>query len=154
MNNLKSIIFYLMVVKKFTKKLVVVISVVFLIVFIGFYYTGKFTEIEKLTIPTTITTSIPSTLITSIQSRVKTTSTQEGLTGVVLQTEDNSNTDCEDLGCPAGTQFVGSKNSNKYHYCDCRWVKMIKPDNLVCFKNVEEAKEKCYIPCKTCEPPE
>ncbi len=42
--------------------------------------------------------------------------------------------------------FVGSKNSNKYHYPTCRWVKRIKPANRVCFKNAEEARQRGYVP--------
>ncbi len=43
-------------------------------------------------------------------------------------------------------QFVGSKNSDKYHVMSCRWAEQIKPENRVCFKSVEEAKEMGYQP--------
>ena len=46
--------------------------------------------------------------------------------------------------------FVGSKNSNKYHLPTCRWAKQIKPENLVCFKTLEEAIQKGYLPDKNC----
>lgn len=46
--------------------------------------------------------------------------------------------------------FVGSKNSNKYHKPDCRFAKNIKPENLVCFKSEEEAKNRGYVGDKTC----
>ena len=36
--------------------------------------------------------------------------------------------------------FVGSKNSNKYHLPTCQWAKRIKPENIVCFKDENEAK--------------
>lgn len=49
--------------------------------------------------------------------------------------------------------YVGSKNSDKYHYASCQWAKKIKPENLVCFKNIEEAKAKGYSACKVCHPP-
>ena len=42
--------------------------------------------------------------------------------------------------------FVGSKNSNKYHYPDCHWTKKIKPENRVCFSGAEEARQQGYIP--------
>lgn len=35
--------------------------------------------------------------------------------------------------------FVGSKNSDKFHTPNCRFAKLIKPANLVCFKTAEEA---------------
>ncbi len=37
--------------------------------------------------------------------------------------------------CP----FVGSKNSDKVHVPSCSFAKRIKPENLVCFKNLESA---------------
>ncbi|OGL40152.1 MAG: hypothetical protein A2042_02900 [Candidatus Schekmanbacteria bacterium GWA2_38_11] len=52
------------------------------------------------------------------------------------------------------TKFVGSKNSNKYHFPDCKWAQKINPKNLVTFTSVEEAKKAGYIPCKVCKPPE
>ena len=51
-------------------------------------------------------------------------------------------------------EFWGSKNSNKYHYPDCRWAQKIKPENLIKFKSPEEAQKAGYIPCKVCRPPE
>lgn len=49
--------------------------------------------------------------------------------------------------------YVGSINSNKYHYTWCRWAKKIKPQNLIVFSSVKEAKSKGYVPCKVCMPP-
>ncbi|MDI6826768.1 MAG: Ada metal-binding domain-containing protein [Candidatus Aenigmarchaeota archaeon] len=95
------------------------------------------TTIIKTT--STIRTTIPTT----------TPTTAERLTGVV---QPETISDCEALGCPSGTMFVGSKSSNKYHYCDCVWAKKIKPSNLVCFKSVEEAENMGYVPCKVCKP--
>lgn len=51
-------------------------------------------------------------------------------------------------------ELVGSKTSNKYHYPDCRWAKKIRPERLVTFGSVEEAREKGYIPCPACKPPD
>jgi len=50
-------------------------------------------------------------------------------------------------------KYVGSATSNKYHYPDCKWVKEIAPERLVTFESAEEAKEKGYIPCPACKPP-
>lgn len=61
--------------------------------------------------------------------------------------------DCISLGCPEDTAYVGSKESDKYHYCDCRWVDKILPENLICFKSKEDAQSQGYIPCGTCHPP-
>jgi len=46
--------------------------------------------------------------------------------------------------------FVGSKNSNKYHSPDCSYAKRIKPENIVCFSNGEDAKNKGYVPAGCC----
>ena len=39
----------------------------------------------------------------------------------------------------ANCAFVGSKNSNKFYPPTCSYAKRIKPENVVCFKNAEEA---------------
>ena len=50
-------------------------------------------------------------------------------------------------------KYVGSKNSDKYHFPTCRSAQKIKPDNLVTFKSAQEAKAAGYVPCKVCKPP-
>jgi len=51
---------------------------------------------------------------------------------------------------PQSCAFVGSKNSNKYHLPTCHFAKLIKPENLVCFKSVEDAQSRGYQPDKSC----
>ena len=51
-------------------------------------------------------------------------------------------------------KYVGSKNSNIYHYPTCRAAQKIKPENLVTFNSAKEAQEKGYRPCKVCRPPD
>jgi len=46
--------------------------------------------------------------------------------------------------------FVASRNSKKYHTKDCKYGKKIKEANLICFKSVEEAKSKGYLPAGGC----
>ena len=50
-----------------------------------------------------------------------------------------SNNSCEYLGCPEGSVYAGSINSDKYYPCDCRYAKNINPENVVCFGNDAEA---------------
>jgi hypothetical protein len=50
-------------------------------------------------------------------------------------------------------KYAGSKNSNKYHFPDCKWAKKISPKNLVTFKTAQEAVKAGYVPCKVCKPP-
>jgi micrococcal nuclease len=49
-------------------------------------------------------------------------------------------------------QYVGSVNSDKYHYPSCRWAKKIKPENEIWFKDKEDARAHGYVPCKVCKP--
>lgn len=51
---------------------------------------------------------------------------------------------------PQNCAFIGSKNSNKYHVPTCRWAKNIKPENITCFKDKNEAESKGYLPDKNC----
>jgi methylphosphotriester-DNA--protein-cysteine methyltransferase len=57
------------------------------------------------------------------------------------------------LSLAADYKYVGSKNSNKYHYPDCKSAKKISPKNLVTFKTAQEAVKAGYVPCKVCKPP-
>ncbi|MCR4320469.1 MAG: hypothetical protein NUV74_09085 [Candidatus Brocadiaceae bacterium] len=50
-------------------------------------------------------------------------------------------------------EYLGSKNSNKYHYPNCVWAQKINPKNLIKFDNPEDAIKAGYVPCKVCRPP-
>ena len=52
---------------------------------------------------------------------------------------------CQDLGCPEGTAYVGSINSDKYYVCDCHYSKRIKPENIICFSSDAEAQSMDYV---------
>ena len=52
------------------------------------------------------------------------------------------------------TDFVASKESNKYHTVDCGIAKNIKAENQICFKTQEEATKADYAPCGVCKPDE
>ena len=49
-------------------------------------------------------------------------------------------------------RLVASKSSKKYHRPDCRFAQKIKPENLISFSGVEDAKREGYLPCKFCNP--
>ena len=66
--------------------------------------------------------------------------------GVEMPANQNTEETPEKKNCA----FVGSKNSDKYHLPDCRWAKNIKPENLVCFFDENDAKSKGYLPDKNC----
>jgi hypothetical protein len=44
-------------------------------------------------------------------------------------------------------KFVGSVESNKYHWPDCPWAKKITPENQVWFSSEAEAQSAGYIRC-------
>jgi hypothetical protein len=56
------------------------------------------------------------------------------------------------LGQQEDLQLVGSVTSKKYHRPDCRYAQKIKPENLIRFESVEDAKAQGYLPCKVCSP--
>lgn len=47
-------------------------------------------------------------------------------------------------------QFVGSKNSNKYHLPTCRYAANIKPENKRCFVSQQEAEAAGYVTASCC----
>ncbi len=140
------------------KKIIASVIIVFLTLILFFIvfgkprHTGEIVKNIETTTMTTIETTILTTKTTTTTTTIpKTTlTTTEQSTGIPVQSETNS--DCEALSCPPGTMFVGSKTSKKYHNCDCTWAKKISQQNLACFKNIEEAENSGYIPCKVCKP--
>jgi len=54
---------------------------------------------------------------------------------------------------PTTLGFVGSVNSDIYHYPWCVWAQQIYPQNEIWFDSVEDAKAHGYRPCKVCKPP-
>jgi hypothetical protein len=50
--------------------------------------------------------------------------------------------------------YVGSINSDVYHYPWCEWAQKINPENEIWFNSAEEAHDAGYRPCKVCNPPE
>jgi len=52
-----------------------------------------------------------------------------------------------------GGAFVGSKNSDVYHYPWCASAKRIKSSNKVTFSTSAEARARGYHPCSKCHPP-
>jgi flagellar basal body-associated protein FliL len=49
--------------------------------------------------------------------------------------------ECINIGCLDGFDYIyaGSKNSDKYYECSCRYAKNILPENLICFASEDEA---------------
>jgi hypothetical protein len=137
------------------KKIITSVVLVFLtliliaIIFGSSSYTGQTVNNKEIMTLTTMKASIIETTYKIKTTTILTSTTTEQLKGVVQK---ETNSDCEALGCPSGTMFVGSKTSKKYHNCDCTWTKKISQQNLVCFKSIEEAQNSGYVPCKVCKP--
>ena len=53
----------------------------------------------------------------------------------------------------ASDYYVGSVNSDKYHYPDCRAARRIHDSNLISFDSAKEALDAGYVPCGICKPP-
>jgi hypothetical protein len=53
----------------------------------------------------------------------------------------------------SGQQFVGSKNSDVYHYPSCTWAQRIKASNQIWFSSSQDARNHGYRPCEICHPP-
>jgi len=49
--------------------------------------------------------------------------------------------------------YVGSINSNVYHYPYCGNAAQIHPQNRIWFTSAEDARSQGYRPCKVCKPP-
>ena len=49
--------------------------------------------------------------------------------------------------------YVGSKNSDVYHYTTCHHAERIKASNRITFPSPEDAQARGYRPCKVCTPP-
>jgi len=49
-------------------------------------------------------------------------------------------------------EYVASKNSEVFHRPDCRFARIISPDNLVGYSSRDEAISAGKRPCKTCKP--
>lgn len=50
--------------------------------------------------------------------------------------------------------YVGSLTRTTYHYPNCRHVRKIRTEKLSYFNSAKEAKNKRYLPCHSCLPPE
>ena len=51
----------------------------------------------------------------------------------------NSNITCMHFGCPEGSAFLASKNSDLFHTCQCRYANRIREENLLCYATAEQA---------------
>ena len=96
---------------------------------------------------------IENSALASAASQESSSTPQEGQKTASEGQLEAGNTNIPSQTVPTGRQdctYVGSKNSNKYHLPSCRWAKNIKPENLACFKDKNDAESKGYLPDKNC----
>lgn len=79
------------------------------------------------------------------------TSTANIMLGTTLITVKNSSTAAKTSTVTSG-KYVGSDESDKYHYASCRWAKKILPQNEIWFKDEAAARAAGYVPCGVCKP--
>lgn len=106
-------------------------------------------------IETTTTRFVPTTTTKQATTTTEQTTTTEEPTTTVqatTTTEQASTTETTITTDNYGP-FVGSVNSNVYHYPSCGSAKQIHSENLVVFNSSEEARSYGYRPCKKCNPP-
>ncbi len=76
----------------------------------------------------------------------------KGLWGLIVEQEEIQEQQ-DDTQTTAVGPFLGSINSDVYHYPSCGHAQRIKSYNQIWFNSVEEAKAAGYKPCKVCTPP-
>jgi hypothetical protein len=57
---------------------------------------------------------------------------------------------CVAIGCPAGSKFVSSKTSDKYHACTCQFAAKLSAKSRVCYVSAQEAQAAGKQPCGIC----
>lgn len=53
---------------------------------------------------------------------------------------------------PDPAMWVANRSSDLYHRFGCRWVRKIKPENLIQFTAPHEAEARHFLPCRNCNP--
>jgi len=48
--------------------------------------------------------------------------------------------------------YIGNRNSYKFHFAACHHVQKMNPKNKVPFSSRHEAINAGFVPCKTCRP--
>ncbi|MBP7248853.1 MAG: hypothetical protein KBA38_06565 [Negativicutes bacterium] len=52
----------------------------------------------------------------------------------------------------AFAEYVGNRNSYKFHESSCHWVDKMNEENKVFFESRPQAIQSGYVPCKVCKP--
>lgn len=93
-------------------------------------------------VPTETPTEVPTEAPTAIPTLVEVFEEEE----FPSEFED----ECSGFGCPWGAALVGDIITDLFYDCQCKAVKWIKPENLLCFDSFEEAVSRGYKPAQSC----
>ena len=87
-------------------------------------------------------------VVSNISECVTTTSTTSTTTTTL-----EFNPECVKLGCPRGTEYVGSKKRGQYYGCECYISRyMINETDRLCFESIQAAESFVYDGNNTLEP--
>jgi len=116
------------------------------------YVDSSSTETEKSEITETETSEVTGTETPEITPtetpEITPTETPEESKAQV--TKSNSKSTTSNTIETDSTLLYASSESNVYHNAGCSYVQRIKPENLITFKSVQEAKAHGYRACKKC----
>jgi len=70
----------------------------------------------------------------------------------IQDTSSSSSSSSSSDSSTSSGRYVGSINSNKYHYPSCYWAQQINLSNEIWFTSKADAEAHGYVPCKVCKP--
>lgn len=103
--------------------------------------------LEPTVKPTTEPTPVLTQKPTQSPEPIATTSPQEVHTNTPTEEPAAQETNAQLSGI-----YVGSLDSDKFHYPSCRFAKEILPENEIWFDSADEAESRGYAPCGVCHP--
>jgi hypothetical protein len=106
----------------------------------------------KYTITVPLNTTKASIHIETKSPGKKSNSQNIDITRIIPQPVTPTNTSNPSPSTANGQTYVGSINSDVFHYPSCYHVKQIKPANLITFNSIQDAKNSGYRSCKDCNP--
>lgn len=118
-------------------------------------YVSSSTEIEESEVKPTETSEVKPTETPEVKPteapEVKPTETPTPEKAKAqVTTSDSKPTTTSNTIKTDSTLLYASSESNVYHSVGCRYIKKIKPEHLITFKSVKEAKAADYRACKVC----
>ncbi|PAV10986.1 hypothetical protein ASJ81_11950 [Methanosarcina spelaei] len=108
------------------------------------YVDSSSTEIEKSEVTDTDKSEVTDTDKSEVTDTEKSEQSKAQITTPNLKSTTSNTIETD------STLLYASSESNVYHNAGCSYVQRIKPENLITFKSVQEAKAHGYRACKKC----